>query len=168
MFFATLEEMNTSAEYWRPIARNHASLDRYLPTSGVILQMTVGKSHPINASGLEKALQSKVFAKWEDKNPTERIKFIFVLDGENDDINKKQSFAFGESEQKKTSEELEQKRRRGKRSRRQEAIELRIEQYTLRVDLEGRLKKLCYSQGQKRGRDEDEDAIIAYKKLKPW
>lgn len=166
MFFATVEDIDKSAEYWRPIARNYASLDGLLPANGVVLQMTVGKDHPINVPGLEKILKSGIFAEWENENPTERIKFVFVLDEENEEIDRKQSLAFGESEQKKTSEQLEQKKRRAERSRRQEAIEARIEQYALRVDLEGRLKELRRYNTNKRGRDEDEDSVIADKKSK--
>lgn len=157
MFFATFDEIDSSAEYWRPIAHNHASLDGYLPASGIMIQMMVGKTHAINAAGLEKTLKSGIFAEWENKNPTQKKKFIFMVHEESAEIRNKQSLTFGESEQKKTSR---------RRPRGQEAIEERIEQYVLKVDLEGRLKKLRSGQGYKRVRDKDEGPITRDKRLK--
>jgi hypothetical protein len=78
-YFKNFEDIDTTSKYWRPIDGNHAPGDGYLPANGQILQMTTGKSHSINATGVENVLASRILGDWQDKNPAESVKYIFVV-----------------------------------------------------------------------------------------
>jgi hypothetical protein len=79
-FFQDFNEIDDSAQYWRPTSKRHPTCDAYFPESGVMLQMTIGQKHTVNRDGLEKILNSGIFTKWENDHPEELIKLIFVVD----------------------------------------------------------------------------------------
>ena len=78
-YFNGFGEIDGKAEYWQPVVANHTPGDSYIPSKGLILQMSVGESHDINVKGVEDSLDSRVFGSWEDDKADEWIKFIFVL-----------------------------------------------------------------------------------------
>jgi hypothetical protein len=44
-----------------------------------MFQITIAKEHPIDISSLEGVLQSNIFRPWQNLNPNQKWKMIFVL-----------------------------------------------------------------------------------------
>jgi hypothetical protein len=44
-----------------------------------MFQMTVGKSHEINISGLEEILKSNIFEAWRKERQDEYLKLMFIV-----------------------------------------------------------------------------------------
>ena len=160
-FFQDLNEIDDSAQYWRPTSKRHPTCDGYLPKKGIMLQMTVGSGHSINMDGLEKILNSGVFTEWENNHPEEPLRLIFVVDSSADsEFIKEQTFRYTQSTNKADRGRSKEKRR--------EFVNSRVAQYVMKIDLEARLKEIRYGAGYKRGREGEEgaDEISSYKKQK--
>ena len=78
-FFETFADINETSDYWRPVKRNHRTCQLYRPSHGVILQLTVGKTHEIDISGLEEAIKSDIFKTWKAEHPNLKLRLIFVV-----------------------------------------------------------------------------------------
>ena len=130
-YFNGFGEIDGKAEYWQPVVANHAPRDSYIPSQGLILQMSVGESHDINVKGVEDSLDSRVFGSWEDDKADEWIKFIFVL-------HSNVAYKYGIQHLKFT----DNPKHKGAKKDRAEDILNRIHQYTFTVDLEERLQAL--------------------------
>ena len=147
-FFKHFNEIDDSVRYWRPSIRNHPTCDAYIPEAGIMLQMTIGQSHSINVPGLQKALSSGIFAVWENAYPTERLKFIFVVD------------PFAYDEYQKT-----QRLQGGNQSDVAE-VESRIEQFILKVDVMSRFRELKNTVSSKKRNREGRSEEREKKKIK--
>ena len=126
-----------------------------------MLQMTVGLGHSINIDGLEKFLNTGVFAEWENNHPEETLRLIFVVDASAEsEFIKEQTFRYTQSLNKAG-------RGRSKEGRR-EFVSSRVTQYVMKIELEARLKEIRSGAGYKRGRGTEERVgqISLYKKQK--
>lgn len=141
-----------------PNSKRHATCDAYIPTDGIMLQMTVGEQHTINMNGLEASLKSSIFKQWENDHPDKLLKFIFIVDTAfYEEYLRDQSFKYTEVSNKADSD--------WKKEARRESVECRVEQYVLKVDLERRLKELRCGASCKRGRVDEDDETRRVKKL---
>ena len=113
-FFDEFDDIDDSAQYWRPTSRKHPTCDGYIPGQGIMLQITVGKEHSINMEGLEKAMNSGIFREWEDKHPKEKLKLIFVVDSAvYSEYERKQTFRYSRSEKNANNKrKMKRKKRR--------------------------------------------------------
>lgn len=93
--------------------------------------MSIGKSHNINVKGVGDLLDSGAFGPWEDGNPQNPIKFVFVLHRDVADNNDLQRLKFTYNSKHRDTEK-----------RRAQYVNSRIKQYTFTVDLEKRLQDL--------------------------
>jgi hypothetical protein len=130
-YFNNFTEIDGMAEYWQPSVVNHTPGDSYVPAKGLILQMSVGEKHDINVKGLEDLLDSGAFAPWEDDNPDESIKFVFLLHEEVYDKYNLQSL-----------KSTDNPKHKGTRKNRSQDINSRIKQYSFTINLEQRLQEL--------------------------
>jgi hypothetical protein len=130
-YFSRFGDINGDAEYWQPVVANHTPGDSYIPGKGLILQMSVGESHEINAKGVEDLLGSGAFGPQEDQNVTERIKFVFVLHSDVGDKYGLQHLKF-----------TDKPKHKGAKKHRADNIANRIHQYSFTTDLEERLNTL--------------------------
>lgn len=130
-YFSEFADIDGTAEYWQPAVVNHSPGDSYVPAKGLILQMSVGEAHNINVKGVEDLLDSGAFGPWEDENPDEPIKFVFILHEEvycNYDL---QSLKFTDNPKHKST-----------RKERAQYINSRIKQYSFTINLEKSLEEL--------------------------
>ena len=142
-FFKMLTDINPSSDYWRPESKIHKTCNSYKPSMGAMFQMTVGKSHEINISGLEEILRSKVFDSWRKEHRNECLKLIFI-------VHKSVYQEFGKQHYRFTSPDAEEncKAAQAKKPRntiklkesRKRSIESKIRQYVLEIDVEELLK----------------------------
>jgi hypothetical protein len=144
-FFTHFGDINLSSEYWRPVSRIHKTCDSYLPSKGLMFQMTVGETHPINMSGLEELLQSNIFADWEKEHPDEKLKMIFVVHPSVYKSFKKQTYLYSRDEKSKNERKQEVK----------QEVESKVTQYVMMVDLEQTLR-VAAKPGAKRKRSESD------------
>jgi len=130
-YFNHFSDIDGAADYWLPVVPNHTPGDSYVPGNGLILQMSVGKSHNINVKGVEELLDSGAFGPWEDGNPQDLIKFVFVLHEDVADKYDLQPLKFTYNP-----------KHRGTEKKRAQYVNSHIKQYTFTVDLEKRLQEL--------------------------
>ena len=98
-FFDEFDDIDDSAQYWRPTSRKYPTCDGYIPEQGIMLQMTVGEEHTVNMEGLEKVMNSGIFREWENEHPAEKLKLIFVVDSAvYSEYERKQTFRYPRSE----------------------------------------------------------------------
>ena len=164
-FFQTLADINPSADYWRPVSKIHKTCDSYKLSLGAMFQMTVGKTHDINISGLEEILRSNIFEAWRKKHTNEYLKLIFVVHKSTYQEFGKQNYKYTKVDIEGNSKAAQQKRKRNtataKESRRR-AVEAKIRQYVLEVDLEKLLKKYrmgAKAKGKRKVEVDDDDQI---------
>ena len=158
-FFDEFDDIDESAQYWRPTSRKHPSCDGYIPGQGIMLQMTVGKEHIINIEGLEKAMNSGIFREWKDKHPKKKLKFIFVVDSAvYSEYERKQTFRYSRSEKNANNKRKNEKKK--------EKIESQMEQYVLKIDLSARLRELRCGGRHKRPSEDDDKEAASHKRQK--
>jgi hypothetical protein len=59
-----------AGHFYLPRQKNHAPVNLYIPDHGVILQITApGHRHPVRWDGIKNALDSKIFATWQQSYP---------------------------------------------------------------------------------------------------
>jgi hypothetical protein len=155
--FQNFEDINRTADYWRPVSPIHKTCDSYKPSDGLMFQMTVGKTHPINISGLENVVQSQVFRSFQKEHPETPLRMIFIVHPSVFKNFKKQSYTYKskEKEQEGNSKTTSKNRKRNTTKRKAEqkiAIETQVCQYVMEVDLEERLRSLRQKMGIKRPR----------------
>lgn len=157
-FFKFLTEIDLSAEYWRPVDSQHKTCDSYQPSSGIMFQMTIGKEHPINISGLEGVLQSNIFQPWQKLNPDQKLKMIFVVHNSVFKEFSKQSYKYNDVDpngNSKNAANTKSKNTPAVKEQRKNFVENKVTQYVLEVDLGPKLRSLRQSV-KKRGRDDYE------------
>lgn len=140
-FFESFGDIDSSAEYWRPIHNNHKASDSYIPSDGLLLQMTVSNDHRVQISGLEEALESKIFKKWEDENPDKTLRLIFIIHPSVLAQFTKQTYKYADNSEKGISKPRARQTVKMK-EKRMKRVEDSITQYALSVDLEARLRTL--------------------------
>lgn len=69
--------------FYVPHQTNHMSVDMYIPSDGLLVQVTIGQKHGVKMQGLKDAVQSGIFGEWSAKNPTEKFKLVFLCDSYN-------------------------------------------------------------------------------------
>ena len=160
-FFDEFDDIDDSAQYWRPASKKHPACDGYIPEQGIMLQITVGDEHSINMEGLEKAKNSGIFREWEDEHPEEQLKLILVVDlAAYSECERKHTFRYPRSEKSANSERKNEKRK--------EKVESQMEQYVLKIDLSARLRELRYGASYKRPREDDDEERTLHKNQKTF
>ena len=160
-FFDKFEDVDDSAQYWRPTSRKHPTCDGYIPEQGIMLQMTIGEEHNINIEGLERAMNSGIFQEWEDEHPEEKLKLIFVVDSAvYSEYQRKQTFRYSRSEKNANNKR--------KNETKKEKIESQMEQYVLKIDLSARLRELRFGKKCKRPWEDDDNELARHKRQKKF
>jgi hypothetical protein len=95
--FATFEELPSGegahdGMFYVPIQTNYTSVDFYVPSMGLLVQVTVGQKHGVKRAGLEAAEKSGMFSEWREDNPDEKLRLVFLCDGFNFDQFTKQPY----------------------------------------------------------------------------
>src|SRR5204863_3039580 len=132
----TLTDINPSADYWRPVSKTHKICDSYKLSLGAMFQMTVGKLHDVNISGLEEILQSNIFQAWQKEHPNDYLKFIFIVHKSTFKEFGKQTYKYTNDIGGNSKAAQEQRTRNTAKvnERRKTAVEAKIRQYVLEVD----------------------------------
>jgi hypothetical protein len=134
-FFENFDEIDSSAEYWRPVSPTHKTCDGYIPGAGLFLQMTVGKDHKINISGIENVLKSGKFGTWEDQHPNQPLRLLFIVHPTVFDNFTKQTYRYPDRTKHGNKKQ---------KAERKEKVENQVQQYVLKVDLRDKLQnKFC-------------------------
>lgn len=157
-FFKYLVDIDSSADYWRPDSSQLKTCDSYLPSSGLMVQMTVGKQHPINISGLEEILKSNIFQSWQENNPDEKLRLIFIVHKSVFNNFGKQSYKYNDGDANGNSITAAKNRLRNNlniKEERKRHVEAKVTQYVLGVDLEQTLKRLRHSVKRERADDSE-------------
>jgi hypothetical protein len=161
-FFQSLTDINPSADYWRPVSKRHKTCDSYKLSLGAMLQMTTGETHDINVSGLEEILQSNIFQAWQKEHPNDDLKFIFIVHKSTFKEFGKQTYEYGKVDIGGNSKATQEQRKRNTakvKEGRKMAVEAKIRQYILEVDVEELLKncRMGVKRKGKRMAAEEED-----------
>ena len=123
-----------------------------------MLQMTIGVSHQINICGLEDILKSGIFDDWTKQHPNEKLRMIFIVHPSVYKEFTKQTYTYNYVAEEGNSKDDSEKGLRNTEKRKEErkaAIESKVTQYVMAVDLEKRLKVLLQP-GVKRLRQEED------------
>ena len=113
-----------------PKQKNHTSVDFYVPDYGLMVQVTVGKEHGVKWDGIQKAIDSKIFAPWETANAAPngdkpKLRLVFLCDRLNYHGFRRQKF-IGSKNVEYTAETMENK-------------DKLVEQYAWELDVENQL-----------------------------
>jgi hypothetical protein len=78
--------------FFVPWATNHTSIDFYVPSLGLLVQITIGQKHGVKRSGLDAALNSGVFDAFKADNPGQKLFLVFLCDKYNYDAFTRQNY----------------------------------------------------------------------------
>ena len=141
----------------------HKTCDSYKPSTDLMFQMTIDKTHPINISGLENIVQSQIFRSFQKEHPDTRLRMVFIVHPTIFKEFKKQSYTYKSEEEEEGNPKAASKSRQRNTTKRKEerkiAIETQVCQYVMEVDLEERLRSLRQKFATKRlrsGKDSNE------------
>ena len=67
--YCPLSNAPSAGHFYLPRQQNHVAINLYIPDHGVILHITAGHTHPVKWDGIKNALDSKIFATWQQSNP---------------------------------------------------------------------------------------------------
>jgi hypothetical protein len=123
-FFQHFNEIDSSAEYWRPVSQNHKTCDRYIPGAGLLLQMTVGKDHKINISSIKNILASGKFREWEDQHPGQPLRLVFIVHPTVFDNFTKQTYRYSD----KSTDGSKHRNNQKQKTERKEKVESQVQQ----------------------------------------
>jgi hypothetical protein len=152
-YFNSFADIDSTAVYWRPISTEHKSCDAYIPSKGLLFQMTVGKTHPIKILGLEDVIDSGIFHEWLAQHPGSRLKLVFILHPSVYQEFGKQSYLYSNASphgKSKLSLSKQPWSTENVKIMRKMKVEDYITQFAMSVDLEQRQRELRRHTAKKR------------------
>ena len=69
--------------FYVPTQTNHTSVDLYIPSMGLMVQITVGQKHGVKWKGIQAAMDSGIFQDWQNDHPGEKLSLVFLCDSYN-------------------------------------------------------------------------------------
>jgi hypothetical protein len=80
--FADISNSNLSQDdrFYVPWSTNNASIDFYVPSKALLVQITIGQKRGVKRSGLDAALQSDIFNEFKNANPDAKLILVFLCD----------------------------------------------------------------------------------------
>jgi hypothetical protein len=144
-FFSDFSEIRSESKamYWRPKSEQNKACDLYIPSDGIMLQMTVAGHHPVKISGLEDVLGSRIFLRWMQENPGQKLKLVFLVHPSKFEEFGTQSYSYDEVDKEGNStaaSKLRAKNTKARRDERKSEVEKYITQYVMEVNIEDRIR----------------------------